>query len=144
MGIQFTKPGAGSNSVIGKMKAEVGEALTAVGMPKTLYILALDKQPTSQWLRENGLEAPIEAHPTISMKNGGILYNFGGATTVAQTNGRMQGNFFLPKDGFTVDAATHKAFVEAKTAQAAERESVKVKKSLEPTAEDLEAGESAE
>ena len=140
--IQFTKPGqSGSLSVVGKMRTEVQEALVAAGMPAKLYLLALDKAPTSQWLAENGLQPPVEGIPTISQKNGSILYNFGGRSTVAQTDGRLQGNFFLPKDGFTVEPATHRAFVAAKVAAAAAY--ANRRSASEPTEEDLEAGESA-
>lgn len=107
--MEFTKPSAVKGSAIQTIRSEVATALEGAGMPRKLYITVSDK--------------PIEGHDSVeapaslSQKDGRVMYNFGGKSTVSAVIGRLQGNFFLPKDGWTVDAATLKAYQEARAAR---------------------------
>ena len=143
--IQFGKQPAGQ-TVLGQIKHEVQNALIAAGMPGRLYLIVSGTPPSTAWLRENGLGDPIEANPTISSKDGRVMYNFGGKSELNGVGGRLQGNYFLPKDGFRVDRDTHKSFLAAKearaNAQAANR--LRMSGSAPVTEEDLELGESTE
>lgn len=113
MSIQFTKPAGSIGTAVQKIRAEVGEAIAQAGMPRKLYLTLS--------------EAPIEGHDSLegnaslTQKDGRVMFNFGGRSTVQAVVGRLQGNFFLPKDGWTVDTATLKAYQEARKAQDAAR-----------------------
>lgn len=111
--MEFIKPSASQGTALQTLKGEVATALEGAGMPRRVYVTISD--------------SPIEGHdsvegtPAPSSKDGRIMYNFGGKSTVRATVGRLQGNFFLPKDGWTVDAATLKAYQTAKAERDAKR-----------------------
>ncbi len=111
--IEFTKPAAQQATSLNVIKAEVATALDSIGMPKKVY-LTLSDAPIS------GHES-IEGNPAPSSKDGRIMYNFGGKSTLKAVVGRLQGNFFLPKDGFTVDPATLSAYQAARAERDAKR-----------------------
>jgi hypothetical protein len=111
--MEFIKPSANVGSALQTIKSEVAVALEGAGMPRKVYVTISD--------------APIEGHdsveglPAPSSKDGRIMYNFGGKSSIKTVVGRLQGNFFLPKDGWTVDPATLKAYQTAKAERDAKR-----------------------
>ena len=111
--IQFTKSATQQTGAVNTIKAEVATALETIGMPKKIYITLSDNP--IDW-RES-----VEGNPAPSSKDGRIMYNFGGRSTLKAVVGRLQGNFFLPKDGFTVDAATLSAYQSARAERDAQR-----------------------
>ena len=115
--IQFTAPTTQQVTPMNTIKSEVAVALESVGMPRQVYVTISDK-PIA------GYES-VEGKPAPSSKDGRIMYNFGGKAGISGNPvvGRLQGNWFLPKDGFTVDQATLTAYQTAK----AERDAKRVK-----------------
>lgn len=111
--MEFIKPTATQASALNTIKSEVAVALEGAGMPRRIYVTLSD--------------SPIEGHdsvegtPAPSSKDGRIMYNFGGKSTIKAVVGRLQGNFFLPKDGWTVDPATLKSYQAAKAERDAKR-----------------------
>ena len=115
MAIQFNAPVTQAVTPVNTIKAEVAVALESVGMPRQVYVTLSDK-PIA------GYES-VEAKPMPSSKDGRIMYNFGARAGIAGNPvlGRLQGLWLLPKDGFTVDAATHASWKAAREEQAAKK-----------------------
>lgn len=111
--MEFTKVSTIKGGAVQTINSEVATTLEGAGMPRKVYITLSD--------------APLEGHDSIegaasiSQKDGRVMYNFGAKATLKAVVGRLQGNFFLPKDGWTVDAGTLKAYQVAKAEQLATR-----------------------
>lgn len=126
---------AEQHDVISEIKHDVAVALMQAGLPGS-FSLDLSKLSTDNLK----LTGEIILKPTLSKKDGRVMYN---ATSQNVTIGgvavKPMGNWLLPKQGFTVDAETHRAYAQA----VAERDAKKKAKSS-PTEEDLDAGETTE
>jgi len=134
-------PGHGSQTILGQIKARVVKGLEKKGMPGTLYVAVFSLRPSEQECKDMGITL-IEAHPTLSTKDGRVMYNYGNKVTVGNgVDARCQGNIFLPKEGFTAPPAAHAAFKAAKEQQAKDREINKAKLAKETEAMVLDAGE---
>lgn len=125
---------AGSLSNAARVKKELEPLLAAEGYASKAYLVLLPCRPTDKWVSESGGEL-IEGNPTISSKDGTVMYNFSGKLT----KGRLGGNLFLP---VTVGPKLFGRFIAAKEADDMAKKAKQRKTTIEE--EDLEAGESVD
>lgn len=117
---------------ISSIKVAVSQALMESGLPGALSIDLTQ-------LGIKGLGGQLNLKPTISKKDGRVMYNMTGQdVTIGGVSVKTMGNWMLPKDGFCVDEETHRTYSAAVAARDAKR---KTRVSGEPTDEELDAGE---
>ena len=125
----------GSLTPVSVIKKELEGLLARAGYAATEYLVVLPARPTDKWVAENGVEL-IEGKPTISSKDGTVMYNFSGRISTGP-EGRIGGNHFLP---LTVGPKMFARFLDAKAQVEADKQA-KRRPSLD---DDMEAGESTE
>lgn len=126
---------------IASIKSGVAEALMAAGLPGALS-LDLSKL---QMKAPNGslITGQIILKPTISKKDGRVMYNVTGDVVIGEHKVKPMGNWLLPKATFTVDSETHKAYAAAVADRDAKRKASaeRVAKTDEEIEAELSAGE---
>lgn len=109
--VSFGKAEASSTDNVAAIKTIVAAGLMDSGLPGSLSLN----------IGALGLSAPngepitgeIILKPTISKKDGRVMYNSTGTVVIGGVTVKPMGNWLLPKNGFTVDHETHQAYVSA-------------------------------
>lgn len=124
---------------IGQIKSAVATALMESGLPGAF---SLDLSKTGV----NGLTGMLHLRPTISKKDGRVMYNCTSQdVTIGGVAIKPMGNWMLPKNGFCVDSETHKAYSQAVAERDEKRKAQTGVAARTPqTDEELDAGETTE
>lgn len=120
--VELTAKGTGGSAsltVINEIKACLAESLEDAGMPRKIWLYVSPHQLDAKTVNEAGM-SEVEGNAIPSVKNGRIMYNFGGKFVLAETEVRIGGNVFLPADGFTVDSKNLADYRQAKYQRATE------------------------
>lgn len=110
-----TDPASGPQSVIQAVKTGVAQAIMAQGLPGS-FSIAADQDKVS---------GTLDFKPTISAKDGRVMYNLRGELTVGGITVKVMGNGLLPKKGFMADPNTLKAYQTARAERDAARTTLK-------------------
>lgn len=134
--VTFGVTQSGSEDAVGAIKAGVAQALMEAGLPGS-FSIPLDE------LGVKGLTGQLHFKPTIGKKDGRVMYNITNSSEVIMAGVKVKpmGNWFLPKQGFTVDGETLKAYQAATIARDEKR---KANSNGTISEADLEEGETTE
>ena len=97
------------------IRLDLRASLRENGIPTSLYLSISDKPPV-------GTEY-IQGDASMSKKDGKVMFNFGGKSSIGTLAGRLQGNFFVA--GMAVDQATLTSYQKAHAAAEAARNAAK-------------------
>lgn len=93
---------------IASIKKGVELALMEAGLPGALSI-----DLSRLGMKTHGgslITGTLNLKPTISKKDGRVMYNTTGEVMIGEVKIKPMGNWLLPKDQFSVDEETHEAY----------------------------------